>query len=240
MVVVEYAWVDNDCQPGLSLPARHRPHGPHPRAVPALPTPSRPTGRRPAIQISHAGRQRFILEQPKAASDVPWPEITAMGCPIPIPHDHRRDPGDRQGLRPGGQAGPDGRLRHGGDPRLPRLPHLQLPLALLQQAHRLVRRARSRTASACCWRSSRRSRPRWVPTIPVVCRLSGTDYEPDGYGIEETVELCQAPGGPGSGRHPHVGRHPPHHHPRSQPHGHVAGPQRLGGRGGQEGGAASR
>ena len=29
------------------------------------------------------------------------------------------------------------------------------------------------------------------PDFPVVCRSRGTDYEPDGYGIEETVELCK-------------------------------------------------
>ena len=29
------------------------------------------------------------------------------------------------------------------------------------------------------------------PDYPICCRLSGTDYEPDGYGIDETVELCK-------------------------------------------------
>ena len=84
MVIVEYAWVDNDasqaspCQLGIAR-MDHIP------GLSLLADTIKANGAKAAIQISHAGRQRFILEQPKAASDVPWPEITAMGCPIPVP-----------------------------------------------------------------------------------------------------------------------------------------------------------
>ncbi len=48
----------------------------------------------------------------------------------------------------------------------------------------------------------------------------------------------QASGSQRGGGHPHVRRQPPHDHPRSEPHGDVAGTQRVGGGGGEKGGQA--
>ena len=82
MVVVEYAWVDDlysrasPCQLGISR-MDHLP------GLSLLCDTIKAQGATAGIQISHAGRQRFILEQPKAASDVPWPEITEHGLPHP-------------------------------------------------------------------------------------------------------------------------------------------------------------
>ena len=83
LVIVEYAYVDNDaskaspCQlsinsietiPGLSLLAQT----------------IRANGAKAAIQISHAGRQKFTFSRPiKAPSAVPWEEMHLMGCPRP-------------------------------------------------------------------------------------------------------------------------------------------------------------
>ena len=165
MVIVEYAWVDTDasqaspCQLGIG---EHRP----PARLSLLAQTIQANGAKAAIQISHAGRQRFTLEQPKAASPVPWEEIYARRLPRPQGAHLRRDPGDREGLRPGRQAGPDGRLRHGRAPRLPRLPHLELPLPAHQQARPTGTAARSRTACASCSRWSAEIKRQVGPSYP--------------------------------------------------------------------------
>ncbi len=189
MVVVEYAWVDDlysrasPCQLGISR-MDHLP------GLSLLCDTIKAQGAVAGIQISHAGRQRFILEQPKAASEVPWPEITAMGCPIPIPLTIEEI---GEIIKAFGQAAkraqtagfdlveihachgylisnflsPYSNKRtdwYGGD--------FENRIRLLMN---IVKEIKTQVG----------------PDFPVVCRLSGTDYEPDGYGIEETVELAK-------------------------------------------------
>jgi 2,4-dienoyl-CoA reductase-like NADH-dependent reductase (Old Yellow Enzyme family)/thioredoxin reductase len=189
MVIVEYAWVDNDasqaspCQLGIAR-MEHIP------GLSLLADTIKANGAKAAIQISHAGRQRFILEQPKAASDVPWPEITAQGCPIPIPMTI-----DEIGevVKAFGRAAkraqtagfdmveihachgylisnflsPYSNKRedwYGGD--------LENRMRLLLN---IVKEIKAQVGH----------------DYPICCRLSGTDYEPDGYGIDETIALSK-------------------------------------------------
>jgi 2,4-dienoyl-CoA reductase-like NADH-dependent reductase (Old Yellow Enzyme family)/thioredoxin reductase len=189
MVIVEYAWVDNDasqaspCQLGIAR-MEHIP------GLSLLADTIKAQGAKAAIQISHAGRQRFILEQPKAASDVPWPEITAMGCPIPTPMtideivEVRKAFG--QAAKRAQTAGFDMVEIHACHGYL--ISNFLSPYSNkrtdwyggpLENRMRLlldiVKEIKAQVG----------------PDYPVVARLSGTDYEPDGYGIDETLELAK-------------------------------------------------
>ena len=70
MVIVEYAWVDNDaskaspCQLGIAS-VEHLP------GLSLLAQTIQANGAKAAIQISHAGRQRFTLQPPKAPRPSP-------------------------------------------------------------------------------------------------------------------------------------------------------------------------
>jgi 2,4-dienoyl-CoA reductase-like NADH-dependent reductase (Old Yellow Enzyme family)/thioredoxin reductase len=189
MVIVEYAWIDNDasraspCQlgiagvdhiPGLSLLAQ---------TIQA-------NGARAAIQISHAGRQRFTLERPKAPSAVPWEELYAAGCPAPqaLTFDEIL-----QIVKSFGQATKRAQIA-------------DFDMVEIHACHGyLISNFLSpRTNKRTDWYGgSLENRMRFLlevvaeikgqvgPEYPVCVRVSGTDYEPDGTTIEETVELCR-------------------------------------------------
>ncbi len=189
MVVVEYAWIDDlygrasPCQLGIAR-MDHLP------GLSLLADTIKAQGAAASIQISHAGRQRFTLEQPKAASDVPWPEITAQGCPIPIPLTIEEI---REIIRAFGAAakraqtaGFDAVEIHACHGYL--ISNFLSPYSNKRTDHfgghfenriRLLMDIMTEIKKQVGY------------DYPVVCRLSGTDYEPDGYGIEETVELCK-------------------------------------------------
>lgn len=189
LIVVEYAWVDNDasqaspCQLGIAR-MDHIP------GLSLLADTIKANGAKAAIQISHAGRQRFILEQPKAASDVPWPEITAMGCPIPIPMTIDEIGAVKKAF---GQAAKRAQLA-GFDMVEIHACHGYLISNFLSPY------SNKRTD---WYGGSLENRMRLLLDIvreiknqvgldyPVCARLSGTDYEPDGYGIDETIELSK-------------------------------------------------
>ncbi len=189
MIVVEYAWVDDlysrasPCQLGISR-MDHLP------GLSLLADTIKANGALASIQISHAGRQRFILEQPKAASDVPWPEITAQGCPIPIPMTIEEIQGV---IKAFGQAAVRAKMA-GFDMVEIHACHGYLISNFLSPY------SNKRTDH---YGGHFENRIRLVMNIireiknqvgydyPVCVRLSGTDYEPDGYGIDETVELCK-------------------------------------------------
>ncbi len=189
LVVVEYSWVDDlysrasPCQLGISG-IDHLP------GLSLLCDTIKAQGAAASIQISHAGRQRFILEQPKAASDVPWPEITAMGCPIPIPMTVDEI---REVIRSFGraaarakQAGFDMVEIHACHGYL--ISNFLSPYSNKREDHwggYFENRIR------LLMEIIREIKEKVGPDYPIVCRLSGTDYEPDGYPIEETVELCK-------------------------------------------------
>lgn len=189
LVTVEYAWIDNDAskaspcqlsiasvehQPGLSLLAQ---------TIQA-------NGAKASIQISHAGRQRFTLEQPKAPSPVPWEEIYAAGCPAPkeLTFDEIL-----QIVKAFGQAAR-------------RAESTGFDMVEVHACHGyLISNFLSpRTNKRTDWYGgSLENRMRFLlevvaemkaqvgPTYPIVIRLSGTDYEPDGHTIEETIELAR-------------------------------------------------
>ena len=189
MVIVEYAWVDNDasqaspCQLGIAR-MEHIP------GLSLLADTIKANGAKAAIQISHAGRQRFTLQQPKAASDVPWPEITAAGCPIPVPVTLDEI---KEIIKAFGQAAKRAQTAgfdmveihachgylisnffspytnkrtdwYGGALEN----RMRLPLEIVKEIKAQV-----------------------GPDYPICVRLSGTDYEPDGHTIEETIELSK-------------------------------------------------
>ncbi|MBW1803882.1 MAG: NADH:flavin oxidoreductase, partial [Deltaproteobacteria bacterium] len=83
MVIVEYAYIDNDasrasnCQLGISSID-------HIAGLSLLAQTIKANGAKAAVQISHAGRQKFTFSRPiKAPSKVPWEEMHFFGCPPP-------------------------------------------------------------------------------------------------------------------------------------------------------------
>ena len=238
MVVVEYAWVDDlysrasPCQLGISR-MDHLP------GLSLLCDTIKANGAAAAIQISHAGRQRFILEQPKAASDVPWPEITAQGCPIPEPMtiDEIQEVVKAFGAaaKRAQMAGFDMVEIHACHGYL--ISNFLSPYSnkrtdwyggsfenRIRILLDIIREIKAQVGARLS---------HLLPTERHRLRAGRLRHRRDRRAL-------QAPGSSGSGGDPHVGRHPSHHHPRSEPHGHVAGAQRVGGRGGQEGDLPSR
>jgi 2,4-dienoyl-CoA reductase-like NADH-dependent reductase (Old Yellow Enzyme family)/thioredoxin reductase len=190
LVIVEYAWIDNDasraspCQlgiagidhvPGLSLLAQ---------TIQA-------NGAKAAIQISHAGRQKFTLSRPiKAPSTVPWEEIYAAGCPAP---DVLTFEEIQQIIQSFGAAAK-------------RAQTADFDMVEIHACHGyLISNFLSpRTNKRTDWYGGGlENRMRFLleviaeilcqvgPDYPVCVRVSGTDYEPDGTTIEETAELCR-------------------------------------------------
>lgn len=189
MVVVEYAWVDNlysrasPCQLGISK-MDHMP------GLSLLCDTIKAQGAAAAIQISHAGRQRFILEQPKAASAVPWPEITAMGCPIPIPMTTEEI---GEVIKAFGAAAKRAQMA-GFDAVEIHACHGYLISNFLSPY------SNKRTdwyggdfenRIRLLMNIVKEMKEQVGPDYPIICRLSNTDYEPDGYPVEETIELCK-------------------------------------------------
>jgi 2,4-dienoyl-CoA reductase-like NADH-dependent reductase (Old Yellow Enzyme family)/thioredoxin reductase len=189
MVIVEYAWIDNDasraspCQLGISS-VDHIP------GLSLLAQTIQANGAKAAIQISHAGRQRFTLARPKAPSAVPWEEIYAMGCPAP---DVLTFEEILQIVKSFGQAAK-------------RAQTADFDMVEIHACHGyLISNFLSpRTNKRTDWYGgSLENRMRFLleviaeiksqvgPGYPVCVRVSGIDYEPDGTTIEETIELCK-------------------------------------------------
>ncbi|MEW6666166.1 MAG: DUF561 domain-containing protein [Thermodesulfobacteriota bacterium] len=190
MVIVEYAWIDNDasraspCQLGISR-MDHIP------GLSLLAQTIQANGAKAAIQISHAGRQKFTLDRPiKAPSTVPWEEIYMAGCPAPdvLTFD------EIQGIvKSFGTAAK-------------RAQTADFDMVEFHACHGyLISNFFSpRTNKRSDWYGgSLENRMRFLldviaetqrqvgPSYPICVRVSGTDYEPDGHTIEETIELCR-------------------------------------------------
>jgi 2,4-dienoyl-CoA reductase-like NADH-dependent reductase (Old Yellow Enzyme family)/thioredoxin reductase len=189
MVIVEYAWVDDDassaspCQLGIA--GMH-----HVPGLSLLAQTIQASGAKAAIQISHAGRQRFTLDKPKAASSVPWEELYAAGCPAP---DALTFEEILEIVKAFGQAAK-------------RAQAADFDMVEIHACHGyLISNFLSpRTNKRTDWYGgSLENRMRFLldliaeikcqvgPEYPVCVRLSGTDYEPDGTTIEETIELSR-------------------------------------------------
>lgn len=189
MVIVEYAWIDNDasraspCQLGIAS-VDHIP------GLSLLAQTIQANGAKAAIQISHAGRQRFTLARPKAPSTVPWEEIYAVGCPAP---DVLTFEEILQIVKSFGQAAKRAQIA-------------DFDMVEIHACHGyLISNFLSpRTNKRTDWYGgSLENRMRFLleviaeikcqvgPDYPVSVRVSGTDYEPDGTTIEETIELSK-------------------------------------------------
>ena len=189
MVIVEYAWIDNDasraspCQLGISS-VDHIP------GLSLLAQTIQANGAKAAIQISHAGRQRFTLARPKAPSTVPWEEIYAAGCPAP---DVLTFDEILQIVKSFGQAAKKAQIA-------------DFDMVEIHACHGyLISNFLSpRTNKRTDWYGgSLENRMRFLleaiaeikgqvgPEYPVCVRVSGIDYEPDGTTIEETIDLCK-------------------------------------------------
>jgi len=190
MVIVEYAWIDNDasraspCQLGIAS-MDHIP------GLSLLAQTIQANGAKAAIQISHAGRQKFTLSRPiKAPSAVPWEEIYAAGCPPP---DELTFEEIQQIVKSFGDAAK-------------RAQTADFDMVEIHACHGyLISNFLSpRTNKRTDWYGgSLENRMRFLlelmaeilrqvgPDYPVCVRVSGIDYEPDGTKIEETIELCK-------------------------------------------------
>jgi len=190
MVIVEYAWIDNDasraspCQLGIAS-MDHIP------GLSLLAQTIQANGAKAAIQISHAGRQKFTLSRPiKAPSAVPWEEIYAAGCPPP---DELTFEEIQQIVKSFGDAAK-------------RAQTADFDMVEIHACHGyLISNFLSpRTNKRTDWYGgSLENRMRFLleviaeilrqvgPDYPVCVRVSGIDYEPDGTKIDETIELCK-------------------------------------------------
>jgi 2,4-dienoyl-CoA reductase-like NADH-dependent reductase (Old Yellow Enzyme family)/thioredoxin reductase len=190
MVIVEYAYVDNDaskaspCQLGVSSMD-------HIAGLSLLAQTIRANGAKAALQISHAGRQKFTLSRPiKAPSTVPWEEMHFMGCPPPdvLTFEEIQDIVKSFGIA------------------AKRVQLAEFDMVEIHACHGyLISNFLSpRTNKRTDWYGgSLENRMRFLlevtdeiksqvgPEYPVCMRLSGTDYEPDGHTIEETIELSK-------------------------------------------------
>ena len=190
MVIVEYAWIDDDasraspCQLGIS-------NMDHIPGLSLLAQTIQANGAKAAIQISHAGRQKFNFSRPiKAPSTVPWEEMHFMGCPPP---DVLTFDEIQQIVKSFGIAAKRAQIA-------------DFDMVEIHACHGyLISNFLSpRTNKRTDWYGgSLENRMRFVleaiaeikrqvsPDYPVCVRVSGIDYEPDGTKIEETVELCK-------------------------------------------------
>jgi len=189
MVIVEYAWIDNDasraspCQLGIAS-MDHIP------GLSLLAQTIQANGAKAAIQISHAGRQRFTLARPKAPSTVPWEEIFAAGCPPP---DVLTFEEILQIVKSFGQAA-----------RKAQIADFDMVEIHACHGYLISNFLSPRTNKRADWYGgSLENRMRFLLEViaeikcqvgsgyPVCVRVSGIDYEPDGTKIEETIELCK-------------------------------------------------
>lgn len=192
MIIVEYAYVDDigaksaHCHLGIS-------NNEHIPGLAWMAENIREQGAVPAIQIEHCGRQKFLGTQPICApSAIPWPKLWDQYGVQAVPHvltieeiqDIVHAFGDAA-LR-AKQAGFELVEIHGAHGYLltnffsPTTNHrTDLYGGSLENRMRIyveiVRDVRKKVG----------------PDFPVTIRLSGTDYEPDGFPIEDTIELAK-------------------------------------------------
>ena len=192
MIIVEYAYVDDigaksaHCHLGISS-------NEHIPGLAWLAENIKEQGAIPAIQIEHCGRQKFLGTQPICApSAIPWPKLWNEYGVQAVPHELTID--EIQDIV---EAFGDAAVRakkagfelveiHGAHGYL--LTNFFSPTT----NHRtdlyggsLENRMRIYVQIA------RNVRKKVGPDFPVTIRLSGTDYEPDGFPIEETIELAK-------------------------------------------------
>ena len=192
LIVVEYAFVDNiasksaHCQLGIS-------NNEHIPGLAWLADVIKDNGSRAGIQIEHCGRQKFLGTPPiKSCSRIPWPTLMDRVGRDAIPDELTIDE-----IAAIVEAFGDAAVRavmagfelieiHGAHGYLLTnflSPHtnkrndlyggsLENRMRLLVEITDNIRR-------------------KIGPDFPLTIRLSGSDYEPDGFGIEETIEVAR-------------------------------------------------
>ena len=192
MIIVEYAYVDEigsksaHCHLGISSDE-------HIPGLAWLAENIREMGAVPAIQIEHCGRQKFLGTQPiKAPSAIPWPNLYAQHGDEAIPqvltipeiHEIVKCFGDAA-LR-AKKAGFEIVEIHGAHGYL--LTNFFSPTT----NHRTDMYGGSLENRGRIYLEILDDiRAKVGPDFPVTIRLSGTDYEPDGFPIEDTIWLAK-------------------------------------------------
>lgn len=192
MIIVEYAYVDDigaksaHCHLGISS-------NEHIPGLAWLAENIKEQGAIPAIQIEHCGRQKFLGTQPICApSAIPWPKLWNQYGVQSVPH-VLTIPEIKEIVSAFGDAARRAQLAgfelveiHGAHGYLltnffsPTTNHrddlyggslenrMRIYVEILQDIRKKV-----------------------GPDFPVTVRLSGTDYEPDGFPIEDTIALAK-------------------------------------------------
>ncbi len=192
LIVVEYAFVDKiasksaHCQLGIC-------DNEHIPGLAWLADVIKDNGARAGIQLEHCGRQKFLGTPPiKSASAIPWPALRARVGDDAIP-----EPLTIPEIRKIVEAFGDAAVRavsagfelieiHGAHGYLITnflSPHTNKRIDMYGGSVENRRRFLLEIVDDI--------RSKIGPDFPLTVRLSGTDYEPDGFGIEETVELCK-------------------------------------------------
>ncbi len=191
LVIVEYAYIDHDASKSAACQISVADNEYIP-SLAWLAQTIQENGAKAALQIEHCGRQKFLGTPPmKAPSRVPWEELTMiLGAPIPeeltIEEIHGIVEAFGDAARRTKMAGFDMVEIHGA--------HGYLITEFLSP----------RTNKRTDWYGgSLENRMRFLlevihnarskvgPDYPVGVRLSGSEYEPDGIMIEETIEVAK-------------------------------------------------
>ncbi|MGD0663280.1 MAG: FAD-dependent oxidoreductase, partial [Syntrophorhabdales bacterium] len=191
MIIVEYAWVDHDasqaspCQLGVADMQ-------HIAGLSVLAKTIQGAGAKAALQISHAGRQKFLCRPPiKAASRVPWEELYYFeGCPPPDELTFEEILGVVKAF--------------GDAAKRTQMAGFDMVEFHACHGYLISNFLSPRTNKRTDWYGgSVENRMRFLlevvkdtrakvgPDYPISVRVSGTDYEPDGHTIEETITLCK-------------------------------------------------
>jgi len=191
MIIVEYAWVDHDasqaspCQLGVADMQ-------HIAGLSVLAKTIQGAGAKAGLQISHAGRQKFLCRPPiKSASRVPWEELYYFeGCPPPeeLTFEEILDV-----VKAFGDAA-----------KRTQMAGFDLVEFHACHGYLISNFLSPRTNKRTDWYGgSLENRMRFLLDVvkdsrakvgldyPISVRVSGTDYEPDGHTIEETITLCK-------------------------------------------------
>lgn len=193
LLVVEYAFIDEDasksahCQLGISTDD-------HISGLAWLAEVIKEQGARAAIQLEHCGRQKFLGTPPiKAASAIPWPSLKQRKGEAAVPKEMTLEEiqaavasfGDA--ARRAKMAGFDLVEIHGAHGYL---------ITNFLSPHTNTRKDQ--------YGGSLENRMRFMleviddcrrklgPDFPLTIRLSGSDYEPDGFKVDETIEVAKA------------------------------------------------
>jgi 2,4-dienoyl-CoA reductase-like NADH-dependent reductase (Old Yellow Enzyme family)/thioredoxin reductase len=193
LLIVEYAFIDEDasksahCQLGISTDD-------HISGLAWLADVIKDEGARAAIQLEHCGRQKFLGTQPiRSASAIPWPSLKQRKGDAAVPKEMTIDE-IRQAASAFGDAARRAKLAgfelveiHGAHGYLITnflSPHTNRRTDEYGGPLENRMRFMLEVIDDC--------RRKLGPDFPLTIRLSGSDYEPDGFQVDETIEVAKA------------------------------------------------